>query len=90
MKVYNPAAQFDFQSVANDRKLHDIGVFILIREPFTTTGVKHITLTGEESSSHSLVAAANNRFSADRSAQCGNDLYRSARSFRGSGLGEQR
>ena len=43
MKVYNPAAQFDFQSVANDRKLHDIGVFILIREPFTTTGMKHIT-----------------------------------------------
>jgi hypothetical protein len=81
MKVYNPAAQFDFQSVANDRKLHDIGVFILIREPFTTN------ILPSRVRNRVLIRwwrQQNNRFSADRY------LYRSGRSFRGSGLGEQR
>jgi hypothetical protein len=41
MKLDNPAAQFDFQSVGRNGKLHDVRILSLVRECLTATGLDH-------------------------------------------------
>ena len=47
MKLDDPAAQCDIQSVGSDGKLDDVGIFSLVRKRLTPSTFTHITVAGQ-------------------------------------------